>query len=350
MANDKALVKRTPAEVGGFVGAPSNELMKKYPALAIAWEKIELVQTMLKDRVLKEGVDYGQIEGTNNKMIFKSGCEMLCIVFALEPEFELDESKSNFEDKLIRVRSTCRLFKTDMETGFRRQVAMAMGTCSSLEIKYRYRWLYQRPTEIPASVDKMDTVAWWKEKYGDKAVRIFKGSPPQYRIENPDIYDIENTIVKMANQRSLRSAVLLATGADRIFISDKDIEKLGLDRVPDDDDAVTVDEDGVVIIPATDSPQKDTKATTAAQEPAKSTAEKNGKEELDWKTFYDMVLESCKKLGWTQVIEGKTAFKKEFADFIGDRYYNVHGLKDLSQPQRKDLVNQLLDLVAAKSS
>jgi hypothetical protein len=59
----------------------------------------------------------------------------------------------------------------------------------------------------------------------DKAKMIIRNvrknnGTPQYRIDNPDPMELDNTILKMAMKRAHIAATLNATGASRIFTQD----------------------------------------------------------------------------------------------------------------------------------
>ena len=74
-------------------------------------------------------------------------------------------------------------------------IAEGVGEASSYESKYRYRWVYE--SDVPKGLDKESLVN-----------RIFKNKKTgaeyaKYRIENSDLIDQWNTILKMAKKRAL---------------------------------------------------------------------------------------------------------------------------------------------------
>lgn len=133
--------------------------------------------------VMQENVHYGVIPGTGKKpTLLKPGAEMLCTQFRLAPSYTVDRSDLPGGHREYGV--TCTLTKLD--TG---QVwAQGIGLCTTMESRYRYR-------------NQWDG--------GQKR-----------RVENPDIADTYNTVLKMAKKRALVDATLTATGCSDMFTQD----------------------------------------------------------------------------------------------------------------------------------
>lgn len=129
--------------------------------------------------VMQEGVHYGVIPHTSGKpSLLKAGAEMLCTLFRLVPSYVVTRTDLDGGHREYEV--SCKLTKLD--TG---QVwSEGVGLCTTLESKYRYRW---------------------KNKE---------------RVENPDIADVYNTVLKMAKKRALVDATLTATGCSSMFTQD----------------------------------------------------------------------------------------------------------------------------------
>lgn len=132
--------------------------------------------------VLQQSVDWGTVPGCNKPVLFKPGAEKLCKLFNLYPRFELYKSIEDWTGKdhglnepLFHYHYKCSLYHNG------ELICQGEGNCNSLEKKYRF------------------------DKYGKP---------------NPRIYDCVNTIAKMAQKRSLLSAVLVATGASELFTMD----------------------------------------------------------------------------------------------------------------------------------
>jgi hypothetical protein len=118
------------------------------------------------------------------------------------------------------VQVTCKL--TQITTG--RYYGSGVGSCSTLESKYRYRndvvtGEDGKPLEVPGK--------YWQsrnpEVLGGADYRATKKDGRWVivrRVEVTDIGDVHNTILKMAKKRSYVDAILSATAASDIFTQD----------------------------------------------------------------------------------------------------------------------------------
>jgi hypothetical protein len=87
-----------------------------------------------------------------------------------------------------------------------------VGSCNSREKKYAARWVFER--DVPAHLDL--------EKLPKKEGVSKKNNRPyvQYRVPNPEIFDLVNTIEKMACKRALVAAMISVTRSAGIFTQD----------------------------------------------------------------------------------------------------------------------------------
>lgn len=157
----------------------------------------EVVQSVMKD-----GVHYGKIPGTDKPTLYKSGAEILCATFHISPTYDVEDLCSHDE---IRYRVTC--IGTHQGTGT--VIATAMGECSSNEGKYKWR----KPTcdtEFDNTPEERRRLLWRKGTSGDYSIK-------QVRTE---IADIANTIIKMANKRAQVAMILNAVAASDVFSQD----------------------------------------------------------------------------------------------------------------------------------
>lgn len=183
------------------------------------------VQDLMK-RVMVDGQDYGLIPGVDKPCLFKPGAEKLGVLFRFSPKFTMEET--DLGDGHREVRTTCDLF----HVGTGRWVAQAVGSCSTLESKYRWRKASRKcpACGVEAIIKGKEEFGggWlcWKKKDGCGAK--FKEGDESIegqdvgRIENPDIADQYNTVVKMSQKRAHNSAMLTATGASHLFTIDVD--------------------------------------------------------------------------------------------------------------------------------
>jgi hypothetical protein len=91
-----------------------------------------------RDRIVKsiliEGLDYGTIPGTTKPVIYKPGCEKVADALNLWPDYELVRSVEDFERPLFHYAYRCNL----RLRGSNIVVASGIGSCNSMEKKYRY--------------------------------------------------------------------------------------------------------------------------------------------------------------------------------------------------------------------
>lgn len=182
-----------------------------------------LITEVMRD-VMIEGQHYGKIPGTNNKSLLKSGAEMIGMTFRLSPHFSVDTRELERGHREYSVQ--CTLTAVDGTIA-----AVGLGLCSTMEAKYRYR--YKQRT-CPSC--HQETVRKSKQGSGgfycwDKlggCGKTFKSDDRQItnqrlgKVENEDISDQMNTVLKMAVKRSHVAAILFATGASDMFIQEEE--------------------------------------------------------------------------------------------------------------------------------
>lgn len=171
--------------------------------------KIDMAQQFVKS-VMRDGLDYGEIPYTENRTLFQPGADKLNFLYGFARHIVAKDEVKNHQTGHYDV--TVRIQLRHKDTGT--IVGEGEGSCSTLETKYRYRWVYKR--DIPHGIDENTLVKKEFEKRSDGS-KYFK-----YRIENADLFDIWNTILKMAIKRSYVSATLAATGLSGIFQMDED--------------------------------------------------------------------------------------------------------------------------------
>ncbi len=187
--------------------------------------QVALIQQIM-GTAMKDGEHYGRIPGCGDKpSLLKSGAEKLCLTFRLAPTYELDEHNFDHMHREYRVQCTLSSIVTGSFLG------QGVGTCSTLEAKYRFRQGAAEPTDKPVpraywdlrgedpakaqeliggkgfSVKKVDGKGWMIAKGGEK-------------VEHDNPADFYNTVLKMAKKRALVDAVLTATAASDIFTQD----------------------------------------------------------------------------------------------------------------------------------
>ena len=181
----------------------------------------------LKQEIMVDGVHMGKIPGCGDKpTLLKNGAELLCMAFRLAPDTKAEITDLGEGHREYIVTTTI----SSQATG--EIIATGIGSCSTKESKYRYRGTERENTGKPVPKEY-----WSAKKAGSPAAQGILGGPGYVaakdengnwtifrkgstRIENPDIADTYNTVLKMAAKRSLVDAVLKATGGSCAFTQD----------------------------------------------------------------------------------------------------------------------------------
>lgn len=180
----------------------------------------------IKRQIMQKDVHYGVVPGCGTKpTLLKNGAELLCMAFKLAPDAKVEIADLGNGHREYTVTTTL----TSIVTGT--PIATGLGSCSTMESKYRYRGTELVPTGKPVPS------AYWKDRdtalLGGKNFVAKKDENGSWKIfqkgdrkvENPDIADVYNTVLKMASKRSLVDATLKATGGSCEFT--QDIEDMG---------------------------------------------------------------------------------------------------------------------------
>ena len=172
------------------------------------------VQDVLKSQ-MQEDVHYGKIPGTGDKpTLLKSGAEMLRMVFNMSTICEATDVIVDTNDKGHKTYEICmHIFNKE---GIK--VATGLGTCSTMESKYKYRsQLTDR--KVPSEYwDSRDKALLGGSQYSPKKV---KGAwLISERVEHDNPADYYNTVKKMAKKRAMADGILTATCSSDLFTQD----------------------------------------------------------------------------------------------------------------------------------
>ena len=193
-------------------------------------EQVKVVHDVMK-RAMKEGVHYGKIPGCGDKpTLLKPGAEKLNFTFRLAPTYEgeRDPIQSEGEHREYIIKTTL----TNILTG--ELWAQGIGSCSTMESKYRYRQGELACPECgnvgsiirgnPQYNNGIENWVCWKKKSGCGETFDIEDSKiisqNVDKIENPCLPDQWNTVLKMAKKRSLVDATLNALAVSDIFTQD----------------------------------------------------------------------------------------------------------------------------------
>lgn len=182
--------------------------------------QVAKIQNLMKS-VMHDGEHFGTIPGVgkDRKSLFKPGAEKLCFVFRLAPEFTVDRDDLPNGHREYRV--TCKLRSMASSV----IVGEGLGSCSTMEKKYRYREASDFEVldgQIPEDYKERKS-EYRKQGLGAKQVDgqwCWVRYTASERVENPDIADVYNTVLKMAKKRAHIDATITACAASDIFTQD----------------------------------------------------------------------------------------------------------------------------------
>lgn len=201
---NNAIAVRDTAEISKYEDVPWT------PRDVLA--QVNLIQEIMST-TMKDGIHFGVIPGCGKKpSLLKAGAEKICLTFRLAPEYT--ETITEMANGHREYRVKCSLYS--INSG--KHVGQAIGSCTTMEAKYRYRSdiLY-----IPVPQE------YWKTR--DPALLggsnyVAKKMDGQWKIvrltEHGNPADHYNTCLKMAQKRALGSATLTATAASDCFTID----------------------------------------------------------------------------------------------------------------------------------
>ena len=173
------------------------------PAIAEAVDQYNMMVQYV-NMVMKKGIDYGEIPGTDKPTLLKPGAEKLQRLFKLRSTFETVDIKEDWDKPFFYYRYKCQVWSGDQV------IAECEGSTNSYEKKYRYRNVY----ENKATAEEKET-GLRMEKTSKKGSAYIV-----YRVENKEPFDIVNTFQKMAQKRAYVGAILLAANASEFFTQD----------------------------------------------------------------------------------------------------------------------------------
>ncbi len=223
--------------------------------------QVAKIQAVMKS-VMHEGTHFGTIPGIKTKFLWKPGAEKLCMTFRLIPKFTLFRTLHAEFPGHVTYEVSCELYHGPTNV----KVGEGLGICSTLEKKYRYR-----NENLPTGVEVPK--AWWNERKAENLPKILKNSGVEpmtsaamkkaglelgtgkidgkfqivytKKIENPDIADVYNTVIKMAKKRAMVDATITALSVGDMFTQDPDAVGVPEPEGEDDDNRANVKESAI---------------------------------------------------------------------------------------------------------
>lgn len=186
-------------------------------------EQVNLVQQVMSV-IMKRGCHYDVVPGCGDKpTLLKPGAEKLAMTFRLDLQADTEIIDLGNRHREYRTKTLAYHIKTGERLG------SGMGSCSTLETKFRYR-NENTGREVPAQ--------YWKTRdqnlLGGSSFTTRKVDGKWYifqQVEHPNPADYYNTCLKMSEKRSKVAAILNVTAASDIFTQDiEDIDIVDIDK------------------------------------------------------------------------------------------------------------------------
>jgi hypothetical protein len=193
-------------------------------------DQIKMVQELMS-KVMKKDEHYGIIPGCGTKpTLLKAGAEKLNFTFRLAPKYTVTMRELKNDHREYEV--NCGLYHID--TG--KFWCEGVGICTTMESKYRYRNAAKVCPKCGNETiikGKVEYGGGWlcfakkggcgaKFKDGDTSIEGQKVG----QVENDNIADTYNTVLKMGKKRAQVDATISATAASDIFT--QDIEEMNI--------------------------------------------------------------------------------------------------------------------------
>jgi hypothetical protein len=184
--------------------------------------QVNKIQELMKS-VMEKDVHFGVIPGTPKPTLYKAGAEKLGFIFRMAPEFAITMTELPEGHREYQILGTLRHIGSGI------QLAQGVGMCSTMESKYRWREAKRKCPKCGVETiykSKDDHGGWycWAKKGGcgakfkndDQAIVKQKTG----RIENPDIADVYNTVLKIAKKRCYVDMTITACAASDVLTQD----------------------------------------------------------------------------------------------------------------------------------
>ncbi len=215
-----------PAAVGTFALAAldDDEFDRRLAIMEKGRDRVARIQRAL----MTPDVDFGTIPGTPKPTLLKPGAEKLAQAYGLAADFTPERHIGDGETApALAYVTRCQLHLGSIDGPI---VAVGYGSSNSWERKHRYR----AGERVCPSCGKPGTILkskrgapeWfcWAKKGGCGATFPIDDKRITDQvvgdIENPDPWDLDTTLLKMAEKRAFVDATLRATAASGLFTQD----------------------------------------------------------------------------------------------------------------------------------
>lgn len=246
----------TQAHLAVGVGALAAMSDEDFDRNLDAMEKGVQRAKRMKAAIMVENEDFGLIPGTQKPTLLKPGAEKLALAYGLTGRFEHHLTFGQTEhEPPITVVVDCFLHLGGHDGP---AIAQGMGMASSFEKRYRWR----KGLRICPDCGKEGVIytkgrggQWWHPNDAKPNGGCGANFPKEDArlkdqevgdIENPDPFELGNTLLKMAEKRAYVDAVLRATASSGLFSQDME----------DSEDHRTVDRETGEILPTAPPPPR----------------------------------------------------------------------------------------------
>ena len=207
---------------GEIVPIEEARLLRPLSVDEVVAQRDRVLEVMGK--VMKLDIHYGKIPGCPKPTLFKPGAEVIFCTFGVYPvSVVIDKTEQlDFLSYVVRV---------DLFTYSGVKIGSGVGSANSREVKYRWRNdVVYEPTgrEVPKDFwDKGRDISLiggkgftYKKNEDDGKWYIWKRTGSDTKVENPDPWDLQNTLIKMAEKRAKVDAALNFSACSEMFTQD----------------------------------------------------------------------------------------------------------------------------------
>jgi hypothetical protein len=210
--------------VAGELATQASPLEGGINAVRGTMDALKAIRTFIKNEFVVN-LDFGVIPGTGGKpTLYQPGAQKTAMYFNAAPDHQVE--RHELGNGHVEFVATTRF----IHRGTGAMIGSGVGSCSSMEKKYRYRGSSRKCPKCGAEAiikGRQEYGGGWicyDKKGGCKAK--FKDNDPAIsgqsavEVENPDIWDTRNTVLKMAVKRSFVSAALSLGCLAELFTQD----------------------------------------------------------------------------------------------------------------------------------